>query len=215
MDILQEILKQVSTKDTLSSLGESLDATPSQIKQATQAIVPALLNSMSENTKTEKGLESLFGALTDHQNDNVSDISGFLGGLDMGDASKMVGHILGDKSSSVQKKVAKDTGMSSKDIGSLITMLAPLLMGLLGNQKKNKSGFDVGTLVGMLGGSGDITSLLGGLLGGSKPTPKKTAAGKAKTTTSKKVTSVKSNKKQSNDILDSVTDLLGSLMNKK
>lgn len=215
MDILQEILKQVSTKDTLSSLGESLDATPSQIKQATQAIVPALLNSMSENTKTEKGLESLFGALTDHQNDNVSDISGFLGGLDMGDASKMVGHILGDKSSSVQKKVAKDTGMSSKDIGSLITMLAPLLMGLLGNQKKNQSGFDVGTLVGMLGGSGDITSLLGGLLGGSKPTPKKTAAGKAKTTTSKKVTSVKSNKKQSNDILDSVTDLLGSLMNKK
>src|SRR5690554_5930396 len=150
MDILQEILKQVSTKDTLSSLGESLDATPSQIKQATQAIVPALLNSMSENTKTEKGLESLFGALTDHQNDNVSDISGFLGGLDMGDASKMVGHILGDKSSSVQKKVAKDTGMSSKDIGSLITMLAPLLMGLLGNQKKNQSGFDVGTLVGML-----------------------------------------------------------------
>ncbi len=215
MDILQEILKQVSTKDTLSSLGESLDATPSQIKQATQAIVPALLNSMSENTKTEKGLESLFGALTDHQNDNVSDISGFLGGLDMGDASKMVGHILGDKSSSVQKKVAKDTGMSSKDIGSLITMLAPLLMGLLGNQKKNQSGFDVGTLVGMLGGSGDITSLLGGLLGGSKPTPKKTAAGKAKTTTSKKVTSVKSNKKQSNDILDNVTDLLGSLMKKK
>lgn len=215
MDILQEILKQVSTKDTLSSLGESLDATPSQIMEATQAIVPALLNSMSENAKTEKGLESLFGALTDHQNDKVSDISGFLGGLDMGDASKMVGHILGDKSSSVQKKVAKDTGMSSKDIGSLITMLAPLLMGLLGNQKKNQSGFDVGTLVGMLGGSGDITSLLGGLLGGSKPTPKKTAAGKAKTTTSKKVTSVKSNKKQSNDILDNVTDLLGSLMNKK
>ncbi len=67
----------------------------------------------------------------------------------------------------------------------------------------------------MLGGAGDITSLLGNLLGSNKPAPKKTAAGQSKTSTNKKVTSVKSSKKESNDLLDSVTDLLGNLLNKK
>ena len=215
MDILEQILKQVSTKESLNSLGSSLEASPSQVKDATEALVPALLGSMSKNAQSENGLQSLFSALSDHQDDDVSDINGFLGGLDLDDAAKMVGHILGNNNSKLQSKVAKETGMSATDVGSLTTMLAPLIMGLLGNQKKKQSGFDMGSLVGMLGGAGDITSLLGNLLGSNKPAPKKTAAGQSKTSTNKKVTSVKSSKKESNDLLDSVTDLLGNLLNKK
>jgi hypothetical protein len=215
MDILEQILKQVSTKESLNSLGSSLEASPSQVKDATEALVPALLGSMSKNAQSENGLQSLFSALSDHQDDDVSDINGFLGGLDLDDAAKMVGHILGNNNSKLQSKVAKETGMSATDVGSLTTMLAPLIMGLLGNQKKQQSGFDMGSLVGMLGGAGDITSLLGNLLGSNKPAPKKTAAGQSKTSTNKKVTSVKSSKKESNDLLDSVTDLLGNLLNKK
>lgn len=215
MDILEQILKQVSTKESLNSLGSFLEASPSQVKDATEALVPALLGSMSKNAQSENGLQSLFSALSDHQDDDVSDVNGFLGGLDLDDAAKMVGHILGNNNSKLQKKVAKETGMSATDVGSLTTMLAPLIMGLLGNQKKQQSGFDMGSLVGMLGGAGDITSLLGNLLGSTKPAPKKTAAGQSKTSTNKKVTSVKSSKKESNDLLDSVTDLLGNLLNKK
>lgn len=218
MDILEQLLKQVSNKDTLSTLGASLDASPSQIESATQALLPALLGSMSNNAKSDNGLQSLFGALNDHQDDDISDINGFLSGLDLNDAAKMVGHIFGNKSSTVQKEVANTSGMNAIDVGKLTTMLAPLVMGYLGNQKKQQSGFDMGTLVSMLGGSGDLTSMLGGLLGGStkKPAVKKTTAGSTKTSTNKKVTSVKkAPKNETNDLLDNVTDLLGSLLNKK
>ena len=71
----------------------------------------------------------------------------------------------------MEQEVAKQTGLDSKSISGLLPLLAPLVMGALGREKRQK-GMDVGALVGMLSGEGKrakemapgALGMLGGLL---------------------------------------------------
>lgn len=212
MDIAKLLQSQLDLGSISKSLSGELGADKDQVGKAAAMIVPELLSGMSKNAQSEQGLNSLFIALDDHKDTDVSDTDAFLKNIDLGDSQKILGHILGSNSSKVEKKVSKESGLDSKQVSQLMLMLAPLVMSFLGSQKKKKSGFNTETLMTLLGGlsgtsggAGALTSVLGSLLGSQS---KSTSKSKSKSS------SQKASSKQGFDIADAA-NLLGKFLKKK
>ena len=214
MDILQEMLKQVAGSAATDTMSKTLKADKKQIESAASMLIPSLVEGLNNNAQNEKGVKSLMNALDDHGSQNLSDINGFLNGVDLSDGQKILGHIFGNKTETVQKSVAKQSGLSQANTMKLMMTLAPFVMAYLGNQKKqaqSSGGFDMGSLVGMLA-KGSAGSILANVLGSAITAPKATTK---KATTTKKVTTAKT--KSNDDLVENVGKVLGSLLggNKK
>lgn len=166
MDIMELITSQLNNPEALKKLSKSVNADESQVEQLTQLGVPVLLEALNRNASTPKGAAALADALDNHKDDNVSDLMVFFDNVDTADGAKILQHVLSDKNDKVHNTLAKQTGMDTNQVAGLLSQLAPLLLGALGNQKKEQnldaSGVSVLTssLTGMLG-----QSEKGGLLG--------------------------------------------------
>lgn len=154
MDILELLSGQLNSQKTLSRLGKSVGADSSQVQQLAQIAMPTLLQALGRNASTDQGARSLAGALDQHSDDGVDDIDDFLDRVDTNDGAKMLQHIFSGKSQRVETRLAAKTGMDSGQVSGLLTQLAPLLLGTLGQTKKRQN-LD----------SGGIAELLGQLLG--------------------------------------------------
>ena len=159
MDFMSLIKDQLSNPDILSQLGRTVGADADQVSKLTQLGLPALLEGMNRNAQTPDGAEALAAALDQHKDDPVADLNGFLQNIDQNDGAKILNHVFAGKKDKVQKNLAEQTGLQSGQVSGLLSQLAPMLLGALGNQKKEDN----------LDASG-IASLLpslGSLLGGS------------------------------------------------
>lgn len=175
MDFLK-LLDELQGDGAIGALSSTLGAKPESVKQATSIGMPMLLQAISGNAKTDEGAASLAGALDQHSGADLGDLLGFLGNVDKEDGAKILGHILGGKQESVQGNLAKQTGISNAQAGSLLTSLAPLLLGALGNKKK-EDGLDVSGVASMLpsllgsvnqGGNSDMLKMATKLLDSNK-----------------------------------------------
>ena len=155
MDILDLLTNQLGNENVLKELSKTANAEPSQIQKAVSLGVPALLESLVRNAKTEEGALSLAKALDSHKDDKVDDIEGFLKNVDMEDGSKILGHILGGNKQKVQKNLAAQTGLQDNQVQDILKQLAPLLLGSLGKQKASKNV-----------GSDGLQNMLAGVLAG-------------------------------------------------
>jgi hypothetical protein len=154
MDIMKLITDQINNPDTLNKLGQSVGVEPSQVQKVAQMGMPALLQALGRNSSTEEGAAALAGALDQHQDDNVDDVAGFLNNVNTNDGAKMLQHIFSNNNDLVQNNLAKQTGLETGQVTGIMSQLAPLLLGALGQQKKEQN----------LDSSG-INNLLGGVLG--------------------------------------------------
>jgi len=159
MDNLSALLNQLTTKETLSQLGKSVKAKPNQVKKLAESAIPTLMEALGRNASTPSGAQSLNNALEKHQDTDIGDLLGFLKGVDTQDGSKILGHVLGSKETSVENKLAANTGLDITQVAGLMSQFAPLIMAFLGNQKKQTN-----TNVNGLAG---LTTGLGAMLGES------------------------------------------------
>ncbi len=162
MDLMNLFKNQLSNPDVLSQLGQSVGADADQVSKLTQLGLPAMLEGLKRNAQTPDGAQALANALDQHKDDAVGDLNGFLQQVDREDGAKILSHVFADKNERVQNNLARQTGLESGQVSGLLTQLAPLLLGALGNQKKEEN-LDANGIVGLLPSLG---SLLGGSNGG-------------------------------------------------
>lgn len=151
MDLMSLLLgsKEEGLLDVISrDSGASID----QVEALTGLALPALIEQISRNAQSKEGLSSLSKALDQHSGNDMTDLAGFLKGVDKEDGAKILGHIFSDKNTSVQESLAKSAGLSGKQVTMILSMLAPLVLGTMGNQKKkqNLDTAGVGSLAGQL-----------------------------------------------------------------
>lgn len=149
MNLLDMLTGQLSDTNTLNQLGQPSGADTSQVQQLVQVGLPLLMQAMGKNSSTTEGAQELTAALDQHKDADVNDIPGFLNKVDTNDGAKIVEHVLGEENEQVQKNLAKKTGMDASQVSSILTMLAPLVMGYLGQQKKEQN-LDANGVSGML-----------------------------------------------------------------
>ena len=122
--------------------------------------LPILMKGMEWNASSPEGTAGLLNALNNKHDGSILDnLSGlFNGGVDDSvkqDGAGILGHILGGKQSGVQQVIGQISGLDADTVGNILKIAAPLVMGYLGKQKNNQN----------IASSGDLTRLLGGLLG--------------------------------------------------
>ncbi len=158
LDLLNGPLGQQIISGVSQQSGQSADKTSGLLQMA----LPVLMGAMKKNAATPEGAQGLLGALDKHQQGGILENLGglFNGGVDQSvqqDGDNILGHILGSKRSQVEGALSQQSGIDAGSVGNILKVAAPILMGVLGQQKQQQGISD----------ANGIGSLLGGLLGGS------------------------------------------------
>jgi hypothetical protein len=168
----QQLMKQLSGS-TLSKISKTIGADPKATGAALTTAVPVLVSALANNASKSKGAAALHQALAqDHDGSILDDITGYLSEPSAANGAGILGHILGKKQSTVNQGLAKSSGLNIGQVGQLLQIVAPLIMGMIGKQQQSKS-LDTGGLTDLLGGlkqkaqeeNPDLMSVLGSLLG--------------------------------------------------
>jgi len=139
MDIIK-ILTSLSGKNpAFKQLSQSVNSEPEKVEKTVQLGIPMLMEALNRNTNTSQGAQDLANALEKHKDDKVDDLAGFLQNVDTEDGTKILQHIFANKNKTVQSNLSKTTGLNQNQVGSILAKIAPLLLGALGNQKKEQN----------------------------------------------------------------------------
>lgn len=154
MDLLQN---QISTGliDQLSKQIGGADQQKTAV--AANGIMSTIMEGLAKNASTPEGASSLLGALDrDHDGSVLNDIMGLIGGGSQPAAQQksnnglgILRHVLGNNSDNVMTNISKMSGLDLMSVANIATKIAPIAMGILGNQKK-QNGLDAGGLVDFL-----------------------------------------------------------------
>jgi len=151
MSSILDILTKQLGGDTLRQISGQLGTDERTTNNAMSAALPMLLGALAKNTSQRGGAESLAGALDrDHDGGILENLSGLFGNPQAGAGDGIMRHMFGDRRRNVERNLSRGTGMSQDSMGKLFTMLAPVVMGALG-QEKRRQGMDAGALAGFLG----------------------------------------------------------------
>ena len=167
---LNSLVSTLLSEESIDGLGARAGATPEEVRGVLGNALPMLLGGANAQAANQDTASGFVGALQQHAQDDTSNLSSFLGNVDLSDGAKIIAHLLGANTAAQTQTVAQQAGVSQQQAGSILSAAAPLLLSLLGQQtasaasQNNSAG--IGGLMGSLMGSGDMTSLLGGLLGG-------------------------------------------------
>ena len=135
--------------ETIQKMSTQLGSDTAATSKAISMVLPILLGGLSKNASSADGAAALDGALTAHDGGVLDNLGALLGGGG-GVGAKILKHILGSRRAPVEQGVGRATGMSAQQVASLLTMLAPLVMGVLGRMKREQS-IDAGKLPEVLG----------------------------------------------------------------
>ena len=183
---LSKIASSLLSSDSLKGLSNLTGASNKDITGVLTSALPSLLSGATEQAKDKKTSEIFATALAQHAKDDTSDLTSFLGKVDLNDGAKIIGHLLGSGKEETVKKAAKASGVSEKKTGDILSAIAPMLLSLLGQQAEEDDDKESGAsgLVGALLDNVDVGSLLAGLI--STDTSSASTSGKKKPASAKK-----------------------------
>lgn len=177
MSLLDSVLKEVMQSDNLDQLSEKTNIDRDKIGGAVEESLPAILEGLNQNTNKKSGADSLLSALSGHSGSLLSSVAGGdLGGIDLEDGAKIIGHIFGSGKDDVAGEIANDADVDKEQSSTLLSALAPIVMSALSKEKEDNnldsdglSGLTTTLMSAFLGGDGDdklgkIVGLIGKLL---------------------------------------------------
>ena len=149
---LEALLGLLQGQD-LGQLAEQVGGNEGQVKNGVMAALPAMLTALSKNTGTEKGAQELNNALEKKHDGSILDnLSGCLSNPNLRAGAGILNHLFGSQTSNVANAVSQSSGLDTNGSMKMLQMLAPVLMGMLGQQKKqnNLDAEGIGNLTSML-----------------------------------------------------------------
>mgnify|MGYP000850089975 FL=1 len=149
---LEALLGLLQGQD-LGNLASQVGGNEGEVKNGVMAALPAMLAALGKNAGTEKGAEELNNALEKKHDGSILDnLSGYLSNPDLKDGAGILNHLFGNQTSNVANAVSQSSGLDSNGSMKMLQMLAPILMGMLGQQKKqnNLDAKGLGNLTSML-----------------------------------------------------------------
>lgn len=171
---LNSIINLLQGQD-LQELASKVGGNEEEVKSGLGIALPAMLEALNKNTNTPEGAESLNKALENHDGSILNNVMGFLDNPQSEDGLGILGHLFGNSTSNVAQAVSKSSGLDQNSSMQLLTMLAPLVLGFLGKEKKqnNLDADGLNNLTSMLSNNlsqsnPDIMSFVGSLLDSNK-----------------------------------------------
>ena len=173
---LLDLAKGYLGNAVMSKASQFLGESEANTQKGMDHILPSLLGGLMSKGSTQSGLNSIMGML-DSQDANggiLNDVAGLFSGgensnsiMNMG--SGIVSSLLGNKAGGIIDMITSASGMKRSSSSNLLSMAAPILMGILGKQRR-QGGLDASGLASLLMGQKDhlkaaapagLSSLLG------------------------------------------------------
>jgi hypothetical protein len=148
--VLEMLTQQLGSDRSVGKLSNQLGADSAGTRNAVGAALPVILGALARNSNRQSGADALDRALSKHDGSVLDNLDGFLDAPDTDDGDGILRHVLGEKRNNVEAGVSKASGLNSAMVTKLLPMLAPVVMGALGRQKRQR-GLDAGGLASMLG----------------------------------------------------------------
>ena len=210
---LSKIAGSLLSNDSLKGLSNLTGADNKDITNVLTSALPSLLSGATEQAKDKKTSEGFAAALAQHAKDDTSDLTSFLGNVDLADGAKIIGHLLGSGKEETVKKAAKASGVSEKKTGDILSAVGPMLLSLLGQQAEEDDDKETGAsgLVGALLDNVDVGSLLSGLISTDTSSSSTSTSGKKKPASGKK----KPASSKKSDASGIIGGILSGLLKKK
>lgn len=138
--LIQGVLEQMSG-NTISNMSSSLGLDEQTTQTAISMALPVIVGALERNASSKEGAESLTNALTkDHHGQLLNDISGNVTRQEvMDDGSAILGHVFGGRTQTIEKSVGKSTGIDPKTSAMLMSMLAPVVLDVLGKKRQEEN----------------------------------------------------------------------------
>jgi hypothetical protein len=176
--VLEDLRARLSG-ETVDDISRRIGAEPAQTKQAIDAALPMLLAALGQEASDPKRAAGLRQAIQeDHDGLVVDNLHAYLSGEMAGratDGEGIVSHVLGDRRDPATQALSSRSGLDFGTVASLLPLLAPIVMGMLGKKTQGGGGFSLDSIGDILGGDTrraaneqpDLGDLLGQVLGGS------------------------------------------------
>ena len=143
-DVIVQLSRQIGAQD------------PNQVKRAAQGISELLLNAVSRNANNPQSGGGLYGAIKkDHDGGILGDLMNVLGGKkpvankSTTNGEGIINHLLGNRQLEAAQMIQQMSGLNIFKSGVLMQLIAPVIMGVVGQQQKSK-GLDLGGLAKIL-----------------------------------------------------------------
>ncbi len=156
MDLLQGQLPEGLVDQLSQQIG---GAEKEQTATAASGIVNTLVSALARNASSQEGASALSNALDrDHDGGILNNLMGMLSGNVQpqneraANGTGILNHILGDRQGGVSNMVSQMSGLNNNQTSQLMTMLAPIVMGMLGKTKR-ENGLNEGGLASLLNGT--------------------------------------------------------------
>jgi hypothetical protein len=175
--VLEDLRSRLSG-GTVDDISRRIGADPGQTKQAIDAALPMLLAALGQEAADPSRSAGLKQAIReDHDGSVVDNLGEYLSGRMSGRATNgegIVNHVLGDRREPAVQALSTKSGLDLGSIASLLPLLAPIVMGMLG-KKERSGGLSLDSITDALGQDTrraadeqpDLGDLLGSVLGGS------------------------------------------------
>lgn len=151
MSLLDALTQQIGGQN-LSALANQLGMDENKASSAITAALPMMIQAMNRNTSSQDGAASLANALEkDHDGSILDNLGGFFSSPDNGAGPGILNHLFGGKRGDVEQGIGQMAGINPQQAGGLLENLAPVLMGFLGQQKRQQ-GLDIGGIASLIGG---------------------------------------------------------------
>lgn len=163
------ILNTIMGSDSVSSLSNLTGTSENDVSNVLSTVLPLFMNGAQGQATNADTAQSFANALASHGKDDFSDLSSFLGNVDLEDGGKIVEHLLGKEATAeATNNISAQSGISQGNITNILSATAPLLMSMMGKQATAEADaapddVDLNSLVGSLFGGGDGKDALGGL----------------------------------------------------
>jgi len=156
-----DLLQSQMSDDVIGALTNQIGAEKQQTSSAVSNGMAILMNALAKNTSNTSGASALGAALDrDHDGSVLDDLMGFVQGnapvnnTRAANGAGILGHLLGAKQGGAIEALSKMSGLNQSQSSSLLVKLAPIVLGMLGKQKRTAGA-----------SNSDLSSILAGAVG--------------------------------------------------
>jgi len=159
---LTSIVGSLLSGETVSAASSAAGAKEDTTAAVLQAALPYLMHGLTEQAKDEDKSDKVAQALSTHAQNDTSDLTSFLSNVDTEDGAKILNHLFGATDTDAAQKIAKKSGVSVGQATSILSVVAPLLMSLVGQHTQQQQQQQTSSGAGLAGVLGSLL-LSGGL----------------------------------------------------
>jgi hypothetical protein len=147
MNAITQMITQHIAGAAARSMAQRLGVSEATAQRAVQIAVPLIVAALARNAAQPGGAQEIHQAVNnDHDGSIFGNILGYFNDRQQAaDGAGILGHVFGEQQAPIQNNLAQAAGLDPGTAGSILEMVAPLVMGAVG-QTQQQNDLDAGGL---------------------------------------------------------------------